>query len=134
MFGASVAVSGNTAVVGAQWQGASPSWPGAAYVFGSAASPTPAPTPTPGGDTVGPVCAAKNATVRRNGSVSYYFRVYDALSAEVSKQVAVTTQSGAVKKRWTAGYGDNYDGWWVVKYACRLAKGRSICCCTRVRR
>ncbi|MCX6363152.1 MAG: S8 family peptidase [Actinobacteria bacterium] len=81
-----------------------------------------APPPTPG-DTVGPVCAAKNATVKRGGTCKIYFKVYDALSTQVTTDVAVTTNSGVVKKSWSWGYGESYDGWWSTKYTCRLPKG-----------
>ncbi|MEI6725913.1 MAG: IPT/TIG domain-containing protein [Actinomycetes bacterium] len=74
-------------------------------------------------DTVGPVCAAKNATVRHNGTVKLYFRVYDAQSAKVMKQLVIATPSGVVKQKWTWGYRESYDGWWSVPYTCRLTRG-----------
>lgn len=75
------------------------------------------------GDTVGPVCAAKNATVKRGGTVKIYFMVHDALSDQVTMQVVISTRSGGVKKSWTRGYGENYDGWWFVNYKCKLPRG-----------
>ena len=78
---------------------------------------------TPAADTVGPVCAAKNVTVRSGKSCRIYFKVHDALSAQVSTKVAITTASGAVKKSWSWGYGENYNGWWWTKYVCRLKRG-----------
>ena len=77
----------------------------------------------PGGDTVGPVCAAKNVNVKRGKTCKLYFKVYDALSAKVTTKLAITTKSGAVKKRWSWGYDKNSAGWWWVKYRCRLPRG-----------
>jgi C1A family cysteine protease len=78
----------------------------------------------PSADTVGPVCVAKGARVRRGKICKLYFKVCDALSAQVTKQVVVATRSGKVKKRFSTGYADNYDGWWVVKnWRCRLPRG-----------
>jgi hypothetical protein len=79
-------------------------------------------------DTVGPVCSAKNATVKRGKSVRLYLKVYDpkvngVQSAKVTMKLAITTKSGAVKKTWTQGYGENYSGWWYVNYKCTLNKG-----------
>ena len=60
----------------------------------------------------------------RHGRIcKIYFMVYDDLSAEVTMHVAVTTRSGFAKKTWSRAYGENYDGWWSVKYTCRLPKG-----------
>jgi hypothetical protein len=75
------------------------------------------------GDTVGPACAAKSATVKRGKTVKLYLKVHDALSAKVTMKLAITTQSGTVKKTWTRGYGENYSGWWYVIYKCTLNKG-----------
>jgi hypothetical protein len=110
-FGISVALSGDTYLVGAQWRGVAPSYPGAAYVFGAAA------------DTIGPRCAAKNVTVKRGKTCKIHFKVYDALSTQVTTQVKITTKRGAVKKTWSHGYGENYKGWWYVSYRCTLKKG-----------
>ena len=87
-----------------------------AYTTGS--GPTPIPR-----DTVGPVCDAQNVTVKRGRTCKINFMVYDDLSEEVTKHLAIETESGVVKKSWSSDYGENYDGWWVVKYTCRLAKG-----------
>ena len=79
--------------------------------------------PVPAADTAGPVCAARNVTVRRGKACRVYFKVHDALSAKVTIKVAITTRSGAIKKRWSWGYRKNYSGWWRLKYVCRLKKG-----------
>jgi hypothetical protein len=74
-------------------------------------------------DTIGPVCSAKSATVTRGKTVRLYLKVHDALSAKVTMKLAITTQSGSVKKTWTRGYGENYSGWWYVNYKCTLSRG-----------
>ena len=74
-------------------------------------------------DTVGPVCAAKNASARRNGTVKICFRVHDALSAQVTMRVVIAARFGAVLRKWTRDYGENYDGWWYVSYQCKLKPG-----------
>ena len=75
-------------------------------------------------DTVGPVCAAKSAKVRSGRICKLYLKVHDALSEQVTKQLVITTRSGKVKKRFSTGYAENYDGWWVVKnWRCRLPRG-----------
>ena len=76
-----------------------------------------------GGDTVGPVCAAKNVTVKRGKTCRLYFKVYDALSAKVTTSLVIKTKSGVVKKRWSWGYDKNIPGWWWTKYTCRLRRG-----------
>ncbi len=77
----------------------------------------------PEADGVGPVCAARNVTVRRGKACRIYFKVHDAVSAKVTTKLEITTKSGAVKKRLSWSYGRNYDGWWWTKYVCRLKKG-----------
>ena len=72
---------------------------------------------------MGPVCAAKNATVRRGATCKLYFKVYDAQSAEVTTQLDITTRSGVVVMRRSWGYDESLDGWWSTKYTCRLPKG-----------
>ena len=42
---------------------------------------------------------------------------------KVTTQLAITTKSGAVKKRWSWGYDTNSAGWWYMKYTCRLPRG-----------
>lgn len=74
-------------------------------------------------DTIGPVCSAKSATATRGKTVRLYLKVHDALSSKVTMKLAITTQSGSVKKTWTRGYGENYSGWWFVNYKCTLKKG-----------
>ena len=102
----------------------------AAAVNTGAPTPTPTPTvwptvwPTPiPGDIIGPVCAAKNVTVKRGRTCKIYFMVYDDLSEEVTAHLAIETQSGVVKKSWSWDYHENFDGWWSQKYTCRLARG-----------
>jgi C1A family cysteine protease len=95
-----------------------------AYTTGSGSPPTPTPTPTPApGDTVGPACAARNVTVNRDRTCRLRFKVHDALSAEVTTRLVITTRSGAVKKRWSWGYDKNSADWWYTKYRCRLHRG-----------
>jgi len=89
---------------------------GAYTVTYSRSSPKP-------GDTVGPVCAAKNVTVTRGKTCTIYFKVHDALSAKVAQHVAIETKSGAVKKSWSWIDVENIAGWWATKYTCRLPKG-----------
>ncbi len=74
-------------------------------------------------DTVGPVCDAKNATVRRGGAVRIYFRVHDALSAQVTTELVISTRSGIVEKSWSWGYGESSNGWRFVRYRCTLPWG-----------
>ena len=74
-------------------------------------------------DTLGPVCAAKNAKVRRNGSCRLYFKIHDQLSPKVTNVLTISTPSGVIKKRWSWNYGQNFSGYWWTKYRCRLAKG-----------
>jgi C1A family cysteine protease len=81
-------------------------------------------SPAPVADTVGPVCAAKNAKVRSGRICKLYLKVHDALSEQVTKRLVITTRSGRIKKKISTGYAENYDGWWVVKnWRCRLPKG-----------
>jgi hypothetical protein len=74
-------------------------------------------------DTVGPVCAAKDAIVKRGKTCTIYFKVHDALSAQVTKHLYIATMSGTVKKTVSTGYAANSTAWWTAKFACRLAKG-----------
>jgi len=69
------------------------------------------------------VCAAKNATVKHGKVCRLYFKVHDALSSKVTNMLTITTKSGVVKKRWSWGYGQNFNGWWWMPYTCRLARG-----------
>jgi Matrixin len=74
-------------------------------------------------DTVGPVCAAKNATCGVTTPSRSTSGSTAALSAQVTMQLVISTRSGAVKRRWTWGYGENYDGWRSVNYKCKLKPG-----------
>ncbi len=74
-------------------------------------------------DTLGPVCAAKNASVRRGRSCRLYFKIHDQLSPKVTNVLTISTPSGVVKKQWSWNYGENFSGYWWTKYRCRLARG-----------
>ena len=74
-------------------------------------------------DTLGPVCAARNATVKRGKSCRLYFKVHDALSPKVTTVLTITAKSGRVEKHWSWGYGENSAGWWWIPYTCHLTKG-----------
>lgn len=74
-------------------------------------------------DTLGPVCAAQNATVKYGKSCRIYFKVHDKLSRQVTNVVTITTKSGRVLKRSSRGYGENLAGWWWIKQTCRLPQG-----------
>jgi hypothetical protein len=74
-------------------------------------------------DDTAPQVGARNATAKRNQTVKIYFRVYDDVSAQVSEKVQIKAGDGTVKKTWTYDYGENYDGWWWVKYKAALPKG-----------
>ena len=104
---------------GSSWSDLTTTWDSTANVCLKAYSVT----SPPSADTVGPRCAAKNVIVTRGRICKLYLRVHDARSAQVTKHLVIKTRSGAVKKRWSTGYAENYDGWWFVKYRCRLAKG-----------
>jgi hypothetical protein len=74
-------------------------------------------------DTLGPVCAAQNATVKHGRTCRLYFKVHDRLSPKVTTVLAITSKSGVVKKRFSWGYGANFAGWWRTSYTCRLPRG-----------
>ena len=74
-------------------------------------------------DTVGPVCDARNATVRRGAAVQIYFRVHDALSSQVTTELVISNRSGIVEKSWSWGYGESSNGWRFVRYRCTLPWG-----------
>jgi hypothetical protein len=74
-------------------------------------------------DTLGPVCAAQNATVKHGKACRLYFKVHDRLSPKVTTVLAIQTKSGVVKKRFSWGYGENFAGWWWKSYTCRLPRG-----------
>ena len=73
-------------------------------------------------DTLGPVCAAQNATVKYGKSCRIYFKVRDKLSRQVTTVVTITTKSGRVPKRSSRGYGENLAGWWWIKQTCRYPR------------
>jgi hypothetical protein len=74
-------------------------------------------------DTRGPACAARSVTVVRGRTCRLSFKVHDALSPKVTREVTITTRSGAVKKRWSWGYGTNSASWHSFSYKCALPKG-----------
>ena len=74
-------------------------------------------------DTLGPVCAAKNVTVRYHKTCRLYFKVHDARSSKVTTCSPSRPSPVIVKKHWSWGYGENYAGWWWISYACRLPRG-----------
>jgi hypothetical protein len=80
-------------------------------------------TSPPPGDAVGPVCGARNVAVTHDKICKLYFSILDEQSAEVTKHLVITTQSGVVKKSWSWDYAENFDGWWFIKYTCRLPRG-----------
>ena len=77
-------------------------------------------------DTLGPVCAAKNVAVKHDKACRLDFKVHDRLSPKVTSVVEITTRSGAVKRRWSWGYGQNFSGWWWTPYHCTLPRGRYL--------
>ncbi len=74
-------------------------------------------------DTRGPACAARSVTVVRGRTCRLSYKVHDALSPKVTREVTITTRSGAVKKRWSWGYGTNSASWHSFSYKCALPKG-----------
>jgi hypothetical protein len=74
-------------------------------------------------DTLGPVCAAQNVTVKHGKTCRLWLKVHDRLSPKVTNVLTITSKSGAVKKRFSWGYGENYAGWWWTSYTCRLPRG-----------
>lgn len=77
----------------------------------------------PAPDTVGPVCTARNLSVKRGKVCRILFNVHDASSARVTTRLVIMTQSGVVKKQWSWGYYKTSYGWWWTNYRCLLAKG-----------
>jgi hypothetical protein len=76
-------------------------------------------------DTLGPRCAAKDVSVRRNHFCKLRFAVTDNLSPQVTCTLVITRKSGAVTKRWSWGVDKvtSRDCWWSTGYRCALAKG-----------
>ncbi len=73
-------------------------------------------------DTVGPVCAVKNATVKRGKVCKLVFTSDDALSDQTSIEMVVATAGGTVLKRFSWGY-DTAGQWWSTKFRCTLPRG-----------
>lgn len=80
-------------------------------------------------DKVGPVCGVKNVSVVRGRVCKIYFKTYDAISTKVTQQLIIKNRRGKIVKRWSWGYGENHDGWWMIKYRAKLAKGRYTIIC-----
>ena len=73
-------------------------------------------------DTVGPVCKAKKATVKKGNTCTLHFAVSDVTSPQVQFTVKVKTLNGVTKKKVTSSWADaNYWYWW--KFTCTLKKG-----------
>jgi hypothetical protein len=73
-------------------------------------------------DTVGPVCTAKNASVKKGKRCTLHFAVYDVTSPQVQFTVKVKTSSGVTKKTVTSTWTSANSGfrWW---FTCTLKKG-----------
>ena len=74
-------------------------------------------------DTLGPVCAAQNVSVKEGKACKLHFSAYDSLSPQVTTVLAITTSSGVIKKSWSWGYEKNFAGWWWIPYTARLPRG-----------
>lgn len=74
-------------------------------------------------DAAGPVCAAKNVTVRHDKACRIHFQVYDSLSSEVARRLVITGKAGVVMKRWSWTYAKTSTKWSSVQYTCRLRRG-----------
>jgi len=74
-------------------------------------------------DTVGPVCKAKNATVKHGKVCKLNFYVGDALSAKVNFQVKIKTLAGKVKKVAPPIGWQDANNWWTWTFTCGFAKG-----------
>ena len=73
-------------------------------------------------DTVGPTCAARNATVKRGKVCTLVFTSDDALSDQTTIDLVITTGGGKVVKRFSWGY-DVAGQWWSTKFRCTLPRG-----------
>ena len=82
------------------------------------ASPTPSPTP---GD-VGPVCTARDASVRRGGICRIQYKVIDDASLVVTRHIRITTTAGVAKKDWS-GLAQSSGAWQSFRFRCDLRKG-----------
>jgi len=69
-------------------------------------------------DTVGPVCKAKNATVKHGKVCKLNFYVGDALSAKVNFQVKIKTLAGKVKKVAPPIGWQDANNWWTWTFTC----------------
>jgi hypothetical protein len=83
-------------------------------------SPTPTPTPSPGD--LGPVCRAKNASVRRGAICKIEYVVTDDIDLVVARSITITTPGGTVKKRWV-GVTHSSTAWQSFRFRCDLGKG-----------
>ena len=74
-------------------------------------------------DTVGPVCKAKNATVKKGNVCKLKFYVGDAASAQVKFQVKIKTLAGTTKKVSPSIGWQDANHWWTWSFTCTLKKG-----------
>jgi hypothetical protein len=85
-------------------------------------TPTASPTPTPTPEDVGPVCAARSASVRRGGICRIQYRVSDDASLVVTRTIRITTITGVVKKS-SSGVTQSSASWQSFRFKCDLRKG-----------
>ena len=85
-------------------------------------SPTPTPTPTPTVIDTGPVCRARDAAGRPGGLVKLQYKVTDDLDLLVKRSISISTQAGAVKRKWTA-VSRSSTAWQSFTFRCDLARG-----------
>jgi C1A family cysteine protease len=79
-------------------------------------------------DTVGPVCTAKSASVKRGAVAKVYFKVADNVSPEIKFTAKIKTSSGTVKKSISSGTWVEANSWWRWTFSQSLAKGKYQIC------
>jgi hypothetical protein len=75
-------------------------------------------------DSVGPVCTAKSASVKRRAVAKVYFRVTDNVSPEIKFVARITTSSGKVMKSISSGTWVEANSWWRWTFSQSLTKGK----------